>query len=84
MGSWNTQAFFAASADRQLFKRRELNEALTTLDVMMLSETHGSDQVDLSWVPPAGFTSFWSHGTSRRAGIGIMARDTWLNQFSAH
>ena len=50
---------------------------------MTRSETHGSDHVELCWEPPAGFTCFWAHGTSRRAGVGLVVREAWLNQFSA-
>jgi hypothetical protein len=67
------------AAGRQHCKRRELKEALATLDVMTLSETHGSDHVEVCWEPPAGFTCFWSHGTSRRAGIGLVVIETWLS-----
>jgi hypothetical protein len=31
---------------------------------------------------PAGFGCFWSHGASRRAGIWLLARNSWLAQFS--
>ncbi len=51
---------------------------------MTLSETHGSDHVELCWEPPGGFTCFWSHGTSTRAGVGLVVRDTRLNKFSSH
>ena len=53
-------------------------------DVVALSETHGLEGEGGAWSCPFGFRAWFSPGTSRRAGVGLLVKQSFLAQFSAN
>ena len=80
--TWNTQALFARRAVRHHCKLRHVKRLANEHDFVALQETHstkgGTDALRL----PTGFTPFWSHGTTTRAGIGLIVKDDFLRNFN--
>ncbi len=80
--SWNSQALFARRSDRHHPTLRHTKQLIRTHNFCALQETHGavgrSDVLPL----PAGVRSFWSHDTTRTAGVGLLVKDDFLSSFN--
>ena len=48
---------------------------------VFLSETHGVQGAGLMAHLPAGLQGYWSAGTARRAGVGIVIKQALLDRF---
>lgn len=80
--TWNAQALFSRCARRHLAKYkyvRCLGCLVARHDFVSLTETNSSTGEALAWRTPAGTRAWWSHGSSARAGVGIIAQGHFLN-----
>ena len=81
---WNAQGLFASKACQQQKKFGELIRLMIGRDFIFISEAHSNAEkakVKKRYLQQAGLVAFWSHGTNARAGIGIVVRQTFLDQF---
>ena len=79
---WNAQAFFCS--DQSCFNAKIIyaRSLLDRADMLLVNEAHGTDCGNKAWRPPLGTTAWWSAGpTTRHAGIGIIVKNTFLEQF---
>jgi len=81
---WNAQAFFAATCSKQRRKRAHVWRLLRNRHFLGITEAHSSVGAQVAVELPKGFTSFWSHGTARRGGVGIIVDEKWLASFHYH
>ena len=79
--AWNSQAFFAVDVRKHFAKAKYVMRLLRGRDFVLLSEAHVTEGDKAAWRPSPGFTAMWSTGTSARAGVGIILRDSFLRQF---
>ncbi len=70
-GTWNAQAFFAYNSEPYRRKVMIIQQMLKHMDLLMITEAHITD-----W-EKAAFCS-----SSRRAGFGIILKDSFLARFS--
>ena len=80
-GEWNTQALFCKNIWRHHRKRLHAYKLISKRDFLILTDTHGRDGEGDSLKLPPGVSSWWSHGSSRRGGIGIWVKDSFLAKF---
>ena len=80
--AWNSQALFASSASAQKEKQSFAWSLLDKRDFLGLSETHSLEGRIATAVLPSGCQYFWSHGTSSQAGVGLVVKDSFLQQFN--
>ena len=73
--TWNAQAFFARDSRRHFRKDKYVRRLLAFHDFVVLTETHSSTGEALAWRHPLDTTSWWSHGTATRAGVGILVQN---------
>ena len=66
---------------RQLDKQRHLERLIQKCDLVFLQETHSTTGALSTWTHPAGTRYFSSHGTAAWAGVGILIRTSFLDQF---
>ena len=79
--TWNAQALFAKDAVRHSLKWGKLLRLLRDHDVVTITESHGtSDSLQLAQAP-AGAAAWWAPGTSRRGGVGVVVKESFLQQF---
>eukprot|EP00973_Karenia_brevis_P070911 9855441-Karenia_brevis.AAC.1 len=53
-------------------------------DFIILTETHGIDGKALvveERLRQAGYMAYWSHGTTRRAGVAIIIKQSFIEKF---
>ena len=81
--SWNTQALFARKRGRHDVKHHYVHRLMRGRDFVTLSDTHGLEGGTEVWARPLGCSAWFSPGTSRRGGVGIVVRDSFLRQFRA-
>ena len=80
--TWNAQALFARRASRQCPKQRQVRKLLQNHDFLAVQETHSTEGGVLAFECPAGTAARWSHGTTQRAGIGLLLQDSFLSNFN--
>ena len=83
---WNAQALFSRKAQRQELKLNKVVDLLKVQDFVLVSETHSTEgkiQAEQYRFEQLGFTCYWSHGGHRRAGVGIIIRNSFLREFDA-
>ena len=80
--TWNTQALFAASCRKQFPKRRLARKLIHQHDFVCLQETHGQEGKTLAFNLPDGHVAFWSNGSTRQAGVGIVLKHDFLKKFN--
>ena len=81
--SWNTQAIFARKRQRHADKVAYVGTLAKNHDFVALTDTHGLEGATVAWTCPPGCRSWFSPGTTRRGGIGIVVRESFLRQFQA-
>ena len=79
---WNAQALFASDPSKQKAKRDFTTRLINDHDFLGILETHGTQGVEQATQPPTGCRAFWSHGTASVAGIGLVIKQTFLQQFN--
>ena len=72
--TWKAQAFCARDSRRRFRKDEYVRGLLAFHDFVVLTETHSSTGEALAWRRPLDTTSWWSHGTATRAGVGILVQ----------
>ena len=82
-GSWNSQALFAAKCHLQFPKMRHAMRLFRQNDIQCLQETHATEGKARAFEIPSDSCAFWSHGTSRKAGICVMIKHSFLQLFNS-
>ena len=72
--TWNTQALFARKTGRQQAKRRHAMRLADNYDFAGLQETHSTQGSVRAMCLPDSIRHFWSHGSTRQAGIGVLVK----------
>ncbi len=75
-----SEAPFARDPARHFRKMAYAERILRGRDFIFVSETHNSEEGGLFARMPTGVRGYWSAGTSRRAGVGIMIRQSFLDK----
>ena len=60
---------------------RYVERLLVGRDFVLLTETHGTEGEGLAARLPDGVVGFWAPGTNRRAGVAILVKQSFLDQF---
>ena len=81
MATWNAQALFAVDPRTQGRKWRRLLGLLPKNDIVIVSESHGTTSALLLAEPPSGTQAWWSPGTSRQGGVGVVISLPFLRHF---
>ena len=85
-GLWNAQGLFASKSSVQHRKWDKVWKLSEGRDFIMVTETHsnaGKVKAKSDIITSLNFRAWWSHGTNRRAGVGILVRNSFLQQFSS-
>lgn len=80
--AWNAQALFAAKARVQLPKMRKAIKLANKNCFSVFTEAHSLQGRADALRLPAHLTAFWSNGTARTAGVGIILRRDFLHLFN--
>ena len=86
LATWNAQGLFAECPDRRRAKRRQVRQLLQDHDIVVVTETHSTPEMEAAHLRNGQayfdeFPSFWAHGTAARAGVGIVAHESFLQRF---
>ncbi|CAK0911309.1 unnamed protein product, partial [Prorocentrum cordatum] len=82
--TWNCQAPFASDPSRYRRRAQHARQFMTTHDVGLWTETHGTQGSGDTWRKPSGCTSWRSPGAvAGSAGSGITVKNTLMEQFTA-
>ncbi|CAK0909089.1 unnamed protein product, partial [Prorocentrum cordatum] len=81
--SWNSQALFARKRRRHGLKDSYVRRLLQNRDFVAIADSHGLEGKTAVWSCPPDCTSFFSPGTSTRAGAGLIIKKTFLDKFEA-
>jgi exonuclease III len=80
--SWNSQALFARRSYRHHPKLRQAWKLAAMHDFTGLQETHSTKgRIEALRLPP-GTNAFWSHGTTHQAGIGLVVKTSFMDNFN--
>ncbi len=82
---WNSQALFASKVSRHAAKKSYILKSLLAKDFMLVCETHstvGRAAAFNELLSSKGFRGFWSHGSTRRAGVGVIISHRFLEKKS--
>ena len=87
IATWNAQGLFAACPASRRAKRAQVLNLLRDHDVLIVTETHSTLEMELLTTREGqayfdSYPAFWTHGTAARAGVGIIVRPAFLEQFS--
>lgn len=80
--AWNSRGYFVSTVAGQARKRLQVTRILHTRDFVMLEEAHCTPGGILGHREIPGTRSWWSCGTAARAGVGIILKEAFLQQFS--
>ena len=80
---WNAQALFARRRRRHVDKDMYVRRLLRHRDFVSISEAHCLEGAAAAWSCPSDCQAWFSPGTSRRAGVGIIVKKQFLGQFDA-
>ena len=86
-GIWNAQGLFHSKASKQQEKWRRLFRIMHGKDFWIVYETHSNPAKVLAFqekLTRLGYRAFWTHGTNRRAGVGILVKHMFLASFTAY
>ena len=84
VGTWNAQALFAACDHRRGQKMLYVQQLMRKLDVLLVTEAHGTAGDYALGHHFPGCTGWWSSGpTTGHAGVGVIVRNAFLEQFDA-
>ena len=87
VATWNAQGLFAACPQVRREKGAHVRRLLRDHDVVIVTETHSTPEVE-ALNTRAGqayfgeFPAFWAHGSSARAGVGMIATAAFLRRFA--
>ncbi len=81
IATWNSQGLLAYDIPQQEKKRHTLQKLCSHADIVCLQETHSTLDKAAAWTPPEHFTPFWSHGNTHQAGVAILIRNKFLQDF---
>jgi hypothetical protein len=74
-------SFFLAKTAVQASKRLKASEHLVNKDFLVLSEARFTGGGAQAFVDPPGSHSYWASGMPARARVGIIVKETFLQQF---
>ena len=83
-GEWNAQGFFHSCPRKFQERRNFMLKQLVGRDFWFLNELHGDEgmsSVFNEYLQRSGYTGYWSHLSRRRAGVGIIVKNSFLNKF---
>lgn len=80
--TWNAQALFAADPWACQRKVACANALMRNRDFLLFSETHAAEGDRAAFRSARGTCSFWSVGSSRATGVGLLVPEAFLAQFS--
>ena len=80
--SWNGQALFAAKAKKQFPKMRKAIGLSNAHDFTCIQEAHSTEGKTDMLTLPKNLTSCWSNISTSQAGIGIILKKSFLEQFN--
>jgi hypothetical protein len=82
--SWNAQALFAKKKHRHHPKVRHALRLAQQHDFRALQESHSTPGAAIAFQRqlPRRMKAFWSHGTARQAGIGLIIKSSFLDNFN--
>ena len=81
IATWNAQALFAVNPVTQGRKWRRLLKLINKNDMVIVSESHGNTSALMLAEPPSGTLAWWSPGSSRRGGVGVVVSAAFLSKF---
>ena len=81
--TWNSQAMFARKRQRHDAKAAHVRRLLQDRDFLAITDTHGLEGGTAAWSCPADCRAWWSPGTTRRAGVGVVVKRSFLELFGA-
>ena len=82
IGTWNAQALFAVDPTRRSQKMQYLQQLMKQVDVLLITEAHGTAGDHALWHAPGGCSGWWSPGPSTgHAGVGVVIRKSFLENF---
>ena len=79
--AWNAQGYFMSRAAGHAAKRQHAQCLLRRRDFLIISEAHVTKGAKLAYTDLPGTSSWWSIGTAARAGVGIIAKNSFLERF---
>ena len=80
--TWNAQALFASNPVRHGLKAAYVHRLMLKTDVLLVTETHGTETGNATWRPPPGCSAWWSQGpTAGHSGVGFVIKDEFLRNF---
>ena len=83
---WNAQALFSRQPSKHEKKMNKVVELMRHQDFMFISETHstiGKVRALEHRLEQLGLSAWWSHGGHRRAGTGVIIKNSFLSEFSS-
>ena len=80
--TWNAQALFARKRHRHEQKDAYMRRLLRGRDFVAIADSHGLEGVAAAWSCPDDCRCWFSPGTTRRAGVGIVIKKSFLQQFA--
>ncbi|CAK0812881.1 unnamed protein product, partial [Prorocentrum cordatum] len=80
--TWNAQALFASNPQRHAVKASYVHHLMVKTDVLLVTESHGTEAGNDAWRPPSGCSAWWSQGpTAGHSGVGFVIEDEFLRNF---
>ena len=83
LATWNSQALFARKRHRHISKDLFVRRLLRHRDAVLLTDTHGLEGATAAWSCPADCVPYFTPGSSRRAGVGVVVSKRFLSRFQA-
>ena len=68
---------------RHVAKDVYIRRLLRSRDFLAISETHGLEGEAAAWRGPQDCVGFYSAGTARRAGVGLLVKRSFMQHFDA-
>lgn len=81
--TWNAQGLFARRLHRHFAKDMHVRRLLKGRDFLAVSELHNLEGEGGVWRCPPEFTPWMAPGTTARAGVGLIVRNSFLDKFGA-
>ena len=78
---WNAQGLCARSACRHGSKMRYVERLMASRDFVLVTESHATLGAAAALRLPPGVRGFFSPGTSRRAGVAVLIKESFLSNF---
>ena len=84
---WNAQGFLACKPTKYDKKLKKILSLLRNADFLMINETHSTQGKAAAMdtiLTKYGLTARWSHGGSRRGGVAVIIKNTFLEKFRSN